>query len=499
MTEASISGTVSDSLGAAIPQVEVVATQNDTGVKTSAKTNESGFYSLRPLPIGAYTVSAGHTGFRRHSRAGIVLTTGQTLELNIALEIGSLTESVTVTAQASLLETRSSDSSQLVESKSIEEMPLGDRRAMNLIDVTGGAVFVNYDSGSKPNFSLAGGRTQSQMFFIDGGTGQNMRIGVGQIDTDPPIESLQEVKIMGNGFSAEYGGSAGGVIIATTKSGTNQFKGALFEFLRNQKMDAANFFAPVVNGATEKPSLRYNVFGGTIGGPVKRDKTFFFVSYEGSRRRDGSVRTLTVPSALERVGDFSQTFTARGLTAIYDPASGRMQGTSTVRDPFVGNRIPANRIDKVGGGFVPFFPLANRTADDVTGANNFRANDVTALTRNNYIVKVDHNLRNNDKLTVRWLYNSDISTRNSVYPEPAADTNNQNDYHQQYWYGTWTRILSPNLLNEMRMTYGRRYAHTFSRGFGGKWPSKLGLNGVSDDAFPNVAPAAYVPKPARPA
>ena len=413
------------------------------------------------------------------------------MELNIPLELGTISESVTVSAQASLLETRSSDSSQLVESKSIEEMPLGDRRAMNLVEITGAAVFVNYDSGSKPNFSLAGGRTQSQMFFVDGGTGQNMRIGTGQIDTDPPIESLQEVKIMSNGFSAEYGGSAGGVIIATTKSGTNEFKGALFEFMRNQKLDAANFFAPIVSGAKEKPALHYNVFGGTIGGPIKRDRTFFFFSYEGSRRRDGSIRTLTVPSMLERAGDFSQTFNARGVSTIYDPSSARKEGTATIRDPFPGNRIPSNRIDRVAGGFVPFFPQANRAADDATGANNFRANDVTALTRDNYIVKVDDNWNSSNKFTVRWLYNSDISTRNSVYPEPAADTNNQNDFHQQYWYGTWTRIFTPNLINEMRMTYGRRYAHTFSRGFGGSWPSKLGLDGVSDDAFPNIAPANY--------
>jgi hypothetical protein len=149
-------------------------------------------------------------------RDGITLTTGQSLELNIRLELGAVAETVTVSAKVSLLETRSSDASQLVESQTIEDMPLGDRRAMNLIEITGGAVFVDYDSGSKPNFSLAGGRTQSQGFFIDGGTGQNMRIGIGQIDTDPPVESLQEVRIMANAFSAEYGGSASGVVIASS-------------------------------------------------------------------------------------------------------------------------------------------------------------------------------------------------------------------------------------------------------------------------------------------
>jgi hypothetical protein len=159
-----------------------------------------------------------------------------------------------------------SDVSQLVESKTIEDMPLGDRRSMNMINMVGAAVFVSYDSGSKPNFSLAGGRTQSQMLWIDGGTVQNTRLGVGQMDIDPPIEVLQEVKVISNGYAAEYGASAGGVVVSTTKSGTNEYRGSLFEYLRNEKLDAANFFALVSDGQDQR--FRHNnVFGGTIGGP----------------------------------------------------------------------------------------------------------------------------------------------------------------------------------------------------------------------------------------
>ena len=145
-------------------------------------------------------------------------------------------------------------------------MPLGNRRAMNLIEITGAAVWVDYDRGSRPNFSLAGGRNQSQMFWIDGGTGQNMRLGIGQVDVDPPIESLQEVKILANSFSAEYSGSAGGGI-ATTKSGTNQIRGTLSEYFRNHALNAPSFYAPIMNGKKSKPALRYNVFGGAVGDP----------------------------------------------------------------------------------------------------------------------------------------------------------------------------------------------------------------------------------------
>jgi hypothetical protein len=490
--QASISGVVTDAQGGIIPGVEVAATELGTGVKTATRTNESGFYSLRPLPIGAYLVVAQHAGFRPHERKGITLTTGQALELNITMEVGTVSEKVVVTSEAPLLETRNSEASQLIDSKTIEDMPLGDRRAMNLIEITGGAVFVDYDTASKPNFSLAGGRTQSQGFMIDGGTAQNMRLGVGQVDTDPPIETLQEVKVLMNAFSAEFGGSAGGVIITTTKSGTNRMRGSVSEYLRNQAFDAPNFFAPIADAKKQKPALRYNVFGGTLGGPIRRDKTFYFFSYEGSRRRDGSVRTLTVPTALQRSGDFSQTFTNRGvLIPIYDPGTGRTEGTRTVRDPFPGNRIPANRFDPIGAKLLTFYPLPNRAPDDPTGANNFRGNDITKLTRDNYLVKVDHNLSDKDKFTARYLYNSDDAGVNSVYANPSADTTNDQKRHQQFWYGSWTRILTPTVINELRINYGNRINHAHSKGLGENWASKLGLKGVLDDAFPNFQPAGY--------
>jgi len=280
-TGASLSGTVVDPLGAAVPVALVTAVNAQTGVRLSAMTNPAGFYSLRPLAIGKYMVEIEKAGFRRERYNDVELTTGQAGELNTRLEVGSTSESVTVTERPSLRDTRSSEGSQLIEAKTIEDMPLGDRRAMNLIEITGAAVFVGYESGGKPNFSLAGGRTQSQMFLIDGGSGQNMRLGVGQIDTDPPVESLQEVKVLSNGYAAEFGGSAGGLVIANTKSGTNKIKGSLFEYLRNQVLDAPNFFSPIVDGAKQKPSLRYNVFGGTVGGPIVKNRTFIFSPMKG--------------------------------------------------------------------------------------------------------------------------------------------------------------------------------------------------------------------------
>lgn len=490
--QATISGVVSDAQGAVIVGAEVTAAHTQTGVKYAAKTNEAGFYVLRFLPIGDYVVSVEHTGFRRFERRGLTLTTGQSLGLDIRLDVGAISESVSVTAAASILETRTSDVSSLVESRSIEDMPLGDRRTMNIIRFTGAAVFVNYDSGQKPNFSLAGGRTQSQMFWIDGGTGQNMRLGVGQIDTDPPVEVVQEVKILASNYSAEYGGSAGGVMIATTKSGTNQFKGSLFEYLRNDRLDAANFFAPISGDKKVKAPLRYNVFGGTLGGPIRRDKAFFFFGYEGSRRGEGTTRTLTVPTDPQKAGDFSQAFDARGaLIPIYDPATTRTEAGRTVRDPFAGNRIAATRLDPVAVKLMPFYPAPNRPPDNITGANNFRANYVSGLTRNNFTVKVDYNLGAKDKLTGRYIYNSDDVLNTSVFPEPGTETNNDNKRHQQFWYGSWTRVFTGSLVNELRFTYGNRVNHAYAKGLGGNWPSKIGIKGVPDDAFPRIAATGF--------
>src|SRR2546423_2375334 len=345
--QATISGVVTDAQGAVVTGAEVAASSAATGVKFSARSNDSGFYSIPFLPIGEYTVTAEHAGFRRYIRQAVSLSTGQVVALDIHLELGAVSESVQVSASAAMIETRTSDVSQLVDSKTVEDMPLGDRRALNVVRISGAAVFVNYDTGLKPNFSLAGGRTQSQMFWIDGGTGQNMRLGVGQVDLEPPADAVSEVKILSNNYAAEYGGSAGGVIIATTKSGTNRFHGSLEEYLRNDKLDAANFFAPTSGAQKIKAPLRYNVFGGTLGGPIRHDKTFFFFSYEGSRRHDGSSRSLTVPTDLQKAVAFSQTFTAQGaLIPVYDPATTHLDSTGkTVRDLFPGTRIPSTEFN----------------------------------------------------------------------------------------------------------------------------------------------------------
>lgn len=489
---ATISGIVTDAQGGVIAGATVSALNPATGSRVTATTNTQGFYVLTQLAITSYNVEAEMSGFKKYVRQALVVTTGTTTALDIQLEVGGASDTVTITGATELLQSRTSDVSTLIESKNVQDLPIGDRRTLNLVRITGAAVFVNYDAGGKPNFSLAGGRTQSQMFWIDGGSGQNMRLGIGQVDIDPPVETVQEVKIMSNSYSAEYGGSAGGVIIATTKSGTNEFHGALYEYLRNDALDAANFFAPIVNNQKVKAPLRYNVFGGTIGGPVYlpkfgeggkalydgHNRTFFFFGYEGSRRKEGQTRALTVPTLKMRAGDFSEF----PNNIIYDPATTRTENGRVVRTPFANQLIPASRIDPVAAKLLAFYPLPN-----VAGlANNFRSNYQRILTRDNFTAKVDHSITERDKINVRYLYNSDNLGYTSVFPNIASETLTPALRHQNYWYFGYTRVISPTIINEARYTYSNRINDEAAFGFDEPWPSQLGLKGVPNQAFPQI-------------
>jgi hypothetical protein len=493
---ASMSGIVTDPQSAVVPQAAVIATNVETRVQTRVRTNATGFYHLQNLPIGRYDLSVEHPGFRKYIRAGITLTTGEQLGLDIPLELGATGQSVTVSGQPPLVENRTSEINTLIDSKSIDALPLGNRRTLNVVQLSGAAVFVNYPNtpaNVNPNFSLAGGRTQSQMAWIDGGNAQNMRMGAAQINLDPPVETIEEVKVLTNNYSAEYGASASGVIIETTKSGTNQLHGSGYEFFRNNAMDAPGFFALIANRRKVSPELRYNVFGVTAGGKIRKDKTFFFVAYEGQRLHTASNTVLTVPTLLQHEGNFSQTLNAAGkLIPIYDPATTQLVNGSYSRQPFPGNIIPASELDPVAVAMLGYYPLPNRAPTNVAGANNFVGNPVTMTPADFYMIKGDHNFSSNDRLTGRYMRVSGTSSIASVYPGGGAgDPTNFALNQSQYVYAEWTHVGSGAQVNNVRFTYNDRIFHNLSAGLGGDYPSKLGLKGVPDDAFPRLEPAGF--------
>jgi hypothetical protein len=494
---ASISGVVTDAQGGVVPQARVTANDIATGVETPVTSNSAGFYRVQNLAIGRYNITVEHAGFHKYVREGLTLTTGEELGLDVKLELGSTSQAVTVTGEATPIETRTSDINTLIESKSIDSLPLGNRRTLNVVELTGAGVFVSYPNtpaNVTPNFSLAGGRSQSQNAWIDGGNAQNMRMGVGQINLDPPVEAVAEVKILSNNYSAEYGGSAGGVIIETTKSGTNQLHGSAYEFVRNNDFDAPGFFAPVANGQKLSPEQRYNVFGGTVGAPIRKDKTFVFFDYEGQRLVTGSTSTLTVPTLLQRQGNFSQTLNASGkLIPIYDPASTQVVNGATVRTQFPNNVIPASQLNPVGVNMLNYYPLPDQPGN-IAGANNFAGNEVARSPANFYMVKIDHSFSERDRITFRYMFVSGQGTESSIYPQNGAgDPTNVAYNSSAYYFGSWTHVISPSLINDLRYTLNERRFHNLSAGLGGGYPSKLGLQTVPDTAFPTINPAGFSP------
>ena len=483
-SQATIAGGVTDSQGAAITGASVTATNDTTGVATKSVTNSAGAYSLPNLAIGEYTVTVERDGFSRSVSNKVLLSTGQVLGLNPVLKTGSVAQSVTVQDSHAELETRSSEIGQIIESKSVADLPLGSRTSMNIISLTGGAVFID-----SANYSLAGGRTKSSMTWLDGGSGQNIRIGIATAEVSPPVDTIQELGIVTNNYAAEYGGSAGGVIVQTTRSGGNKFHGTLYEFFRNNYVNAPGYFAPIVNGVKQVPELRHNIYGGTIGGPILHNRTFFFFGYEGTKLRTGSTVTLTVPTKLQRLGDFSQTLDAKGnVIPIYDPSTTTTVGGVTTRSQFYKNKI--TNFDSVAQALLDYYPKA--TNDNIS-ANNFVKNDVAKTDSQFYLARVDHVLTDKDRIAARYIFTNGSTNNKSVYPIRGADPYAASISQDNIGYGQWIHTFSPSVVNDLRFTFETRISHALTDGVGGDYTTKLKLTGVSNNAFPYIAPAGYSP------
>ena len=482
-----IRGTISDPNSAVIPAVEITAVNDETGVSTRTKSNEVGVYTFPALQPGRYTLTATAAGFKKSQRPGVILETSEALELDVKLQIGELSETVNVTAEAPLLESNSSSIGQFMDNRVVRELPMNARRSLNLVAMSGAAVFLS--GGEQSYFSLGGGRARNSNFLIDGGNIQNVRIALGQIDADPPVTAVREFRVMQNSYSAEYGGSAGGLVMSTTVSGTNDLHGSVYEYFRNDALEAPGFFAPIEDGHKVKPVRRYNLFGASLGGPIIKNRTHFFATYEGTRHLIGSTSTLTVPSDIERKGDFSQSFNTAGrLVPIYDPATTRVEAGKTVRSAFPGNVIPAARQDAVTQKLVRYWPVANRPATNIAGALNFIKNGAAKRDRDAILTRVDHVISPANRLYGRYFYNKDPNARVSVYPEQIADAQSQyvtdRDNHSLLIADTYT--LSPTLLTETRYSLGIRKNHEQSAGLGSKIVEEIGLKGVPTGAFPAI-------------
>ncbi|MBM3755069.1 MAG: TonB-dependent receptor, partial [Acidobacteria bacterium] len=470
-TQSRLAGTVTDDSGAVVAGGKVTARNVQTGVGTEAATTEAGNYIFPALIPGSYEVSVEKPGFKKAVQSGVVLETGITRTVDLRLSIGAVSETVEVKAQAALLESETSSVGQLIERTSVLNMPLESRRTAGLVRLLGAVTFTNETGGEQvPMFSMAGGRSQNQMWQLDGAVVQNMSLGVAQLQLNPPAESLQEFKAEMSNFSAEFGRAGGGLILMTTRSGTNNYHGSAYEFLRNQVLDTRTFFAQ------RKAPLRYNIFGGSFGGPIKKDRTFFFANYEGARRRDGvTVSGLIVPHAPEREGNFSN----RRDVAVLDPVS---------TQPFPGNMIPASRIDPIARQLAALYPNAN-IASDITRAPgaNYTVNLSDKLTQDSLTTRVDHALGNNDRIFGRYNVIRAPQDVASAYPERIADTRagiRENKIHAAL--GSWMHNFTPTVLNEARYAYSIRKHINRAAGTGSGFNGKIGLRGVDDTGFPVI-------------
>ncbi len=486
LSSGTLTGTVTDSAAARIAGAKLRLLNLDTNVPTLGETNSLGEYTFPLVASGRYTLTVEKPGFQSALAKDITIELGRTSRLDLTLPLGQTTESVTVSSAVPLLESDSSTVGQFIENKTIADMPLNGRRIGDLMGLAGNAIRISGDV-IRPRVALSGGRADQQQWMLDGVNASNVAMENPQALFNPPVESVQEIRIQQSGYSAEFGNSSSGVILTTTKSGDNTYRGNAYEYLRNDQLDARNFFA------ASRPPLRWNVFGFTLGGPIQipklyngKNRSFFFTSLEWQRQRIGAVRNLTVPTLAERSGDFSATRNAAGQTlTIFDPAT-------SPRLPFPGNIIPASRIDPVGRNLAALFPTPNRVPTNLAGANNFIANASNGLNITTSTSKFDHVFNDTNRMSVRYLPHDFPTFATSVYPEAAADPNSNIQRRRAYsTMVNWIRNFRPTVINDLRFNWQPRFFNFLSTGLGDGWPTRLGLRGVDDRAFPRVNSNGY--------
>lgn len=481
-----LSGVLRDPTGAALPGAQVKAINEDTGTTVDTVSNDAGLYRISSLIPGKYRVEVSLAGFEKISRGNLILQVSQTLALDLTLAVGQQSEVVNIEESAPVTETQSSNVAQLVSRKMVEGLALPNRAATSLVALAPGVVMIDSGTGTAENypvFSIAGGRARNQAFTLDGG---NVTNAVGltrpQQLTSLPMDAMQEFRVISNNYAAEHGHSTGGVITLSTRSGTNEFHGSAFDFLRNDAFDARNFFA------ARRTPIKLHQYGGTFGGPIRKDKTHFFVSSEQTRQVTSLTILQTVPDMAQRSGDFSGLRDSAGrAVTIYDPATTNGRD----RDPFPSNQIPLARLDPVARKILNYWPVPNR-AGTIAGANNYAASNNSRLHRDIVVGKLDHQFSSKDQVTARYYINDSLLENQGAFGIPVADPDaNTNDARIQSILGSHTHVFRPSLVNDFRFTYLRRKFLDKRYGLDQDLAGQLGLTGVSKAGFPTFAVPGY--------
>jgi len=511
-----IAGTVTDASGGVVAGAQVRVIDVDRGTEFDTTTEVNGEYVAGPLKVGRYTISVKKPGFKTAVAGPVQLDVQGRIEADVKLEIGQVTQKVEVTVQNPLLETETSTMGEVMDKTRIETLPLNGRNFAQLAQL--GAGVVPSEPGSRISgnfgFSVDGARSLQNNFLLDG-IDNNSNLGDAFNEASyviqPPIDAIEEFKVQTNDYSAEFGRGNGAILNAVIKSGTNAFHGDVFEYFRNDVLDASPFFI-----VDQKPAYKQNQFGGTIGGPIKKDKTFFFADYEGFRLRQGIPQTATIPDQSMVNGDFSELLTNTAAMAI-DPSTGNPNGHVALdcsgNPTFVGEIFNARQTQQVvpatpsnpsglcgvpigvGPGGVPtnIFPtgstdtLASRLAALIPAPNstnpafNYIAVPVRSENRNNFDVRLDHNISNKDSLFGRFSYEN----QPSFIPSPfnnVLDGGGFFDGNEEFSYRSValseTHIFDSTHVNEFRFGYNRINAHRFQNNFNENVSANLDFPGV---------------------
>lgn len=436
--------TVLDPTGAVVPNAAVLITGAETGeLARTLTSDETGAATAPLLRPGAYKVTVTAQGFKRLERTGITLRVDDALALRLTLEPGGVTESISVTAEAELLEERTHSVGQVVDDRTMQQLPLNGRNYLQLGNLTAGAV-PNTRSRDR-TFSAYGNRGLQNAFLLDGARNQNYLRGLDNRARDamrPSLEAIAEFKVQTSNFSAEYGASAGAVVNVVTKSGTNEFHGSVFEFARNSAFDARDFFTPADRG---KPLYVQHQYGGALGGPVKQNRAWFMGSYQRTHISEGDNIVTTVPSVDQKNGMF-------GATRIYDPATTRANpaGAGSVRDQFPNNVVPASRFDRVGKGLVDRYPNPQFAA----AARNYVNIPIHGTRYHNATFRGDLRVTDKDSLFGRFSFDDGTFNRKSSLPEPATTGTIRDQPARSVGFG-YTRVVTPTTVNELRFAWNR--------------------------------------------
>lgn len=483
--QAQINGSVKDPSGAVVPGAQLTATNLATNTPYNVTTNQDGIFHFADLPPAQYRVTCSVSGFKTFEQSPITLQVNQILELDVLLQPGQTTERVTVTAQAPPMDTETASLGQVVTTRSIQNLPLNVRDPMALVGLTAGVVFgPNFGNGGgsdvgrnffKSDFNVGGGRSGSQEILLDGAPDETVDINRGVID--PPVDSVQEFNVQANSFDAQFGRTSGGVVNIILKSGTNDYHGVAYDFERHSVLDANNFFNNLAG--QPKVSFQRHQFGGNLGGPILKNKWFFFGDYEGLRQGYPVTETDTVPTALQRQGNFSQTYASNGsLITIYDPASVVTLASGVrQRTAFLGNIIPPSRLSPVALATMADYPQPNTTGNPITNQNNYIYSASSITNSDKYDLRTDANFTENTRMFVRFSRQQDVRTVPGNMPDPIGGGRDTTDHYTQA-VADLTHVFSPTLVGDIQTS--------FTRGFAWQFGTSLGFNLTSLNL-----PAAY--------